>query len=164
MANAQQHKHANTIAQIHNSQCWCQNYTSPFQIFRKSEDDENIWTKKRKEKRKNDNNLIFPSSFRLLYSSYIYIYTQLQAWRVIAKSNPSRERCAAGWPLAMSPNRDCGSDWEPSAEDFAILSRLSFSNCSAASSSCMLLSASISCWFRCVVWVWWWRMSPPWRL
>jgi hypothetical protein len=51
----------------------------------------------KKKKKKNDKNFIFPSSFRL-YPSYIYIYrlyTQLQAWRVIAKSNPSRERC--GW-------------------------------------------------------------------
>jgi hypothetical protein len=52
---------------------------------------------KENTKKKNDKNFIFPSSFRL-YPSYIYIYrlyTQLQAWRVIAKSNPSRERC--GW-------------------------------------------------------------------
>jgi hypothetical protein len=33
---------------------------------------------------------------------------------------------AAGWPLAKSPNRDCRSDWEPSAEDFAILSSIIF--------------------------------------
>jgi hypothetical protein len=152
MANAQQHKHANTIAQIHNSQCWCQNYTSLLEIFRKSENDENIWKKKKQKKKKKERQKFH---FSLLFSTVSVLYIHLQTLHTTTsvtcncqeQSITGKMRLVGLWQWVLTGTAEVIGSHRRRIWRF---SRLSFSNCSAASSSCMLLSASISCWFRCV--------------